>query len=75
MNGNLMTSVSKRFGRPPTYPLGPMAVGDQITLPAPTSADVKRIAKNASQYGQRHGRFYRCRTDQKTRVTTVTRIR
>ncbi len=68
-----MTSASNRFGRPPTYPLAGMAVGDQITLPAPTSADIKRIARNVSQYGLRHDRFYRCRT--KDGVTTVTRIR
>ena len=68
-----MTSASKRFGRPPTYPLGPMDVGDHITLPAPTSADVKRIARNVSQYGQRNDRSYRCRT--KDGITTVTRIR
>ena len=69
-----MTSVSK-FGRPPTYPFADMAVGESADIDAPTPRDVKRIAKNASQYGLRHDRFYRCRTDQKTRVTTVTRVR
>ena len=68
-----MTSVSKPFGRPPTYPLGPMAVGDQITMPAPTSADIKRICRNVSQHGQRHDRGYICRT--KAGVTTITRVR
>lgn len=63
------------FGRPAIYPLGSMAVGDTVTLPAETPADVKRIAKNASQYGIRHDRFYRCRTDRKTRLMTITRIR
>lgn len=63
------------FGRPPTYPFGPMAVGDSVDLPAPTAADVKRIARNASQYGTRHDRFYRCRTNTSTRITTVTRVR
>lgn len=61
--------------RPPTYPFGSMVVGETADIPAPTPADVKRIAKNASQYGQRHDRFYRCKTDQKTRVTTVARVR
>ena len=61
--------------RPPTYPFGRMNVGDTFGIHALTPADVKRIAKNASQYGQRHDRFYRCRTDPKTRVTTVTRVR
>lgn len=73
MNGNPMTSASKTFGRPPIYPLGPMAVGDRITLPAPTSADIKRIARNVSQYGLRNDRCYRCRT--KDGVTTITRVR
>ena len=68
-----MTSASKTFGRPPTYPLGPMKVGDSFTMPAPTSADIKRICRNVSQYGQRHDRGYRCRT--KGGTTTVTRIR
>lgn len=61
--------------RPPVYPFGRMDVGDTFDIHAPTPADVKRIAKNASQYGLRHDRFYQCRTDQKTRVTTVTRVR
>ncbi len=68
-----MTSVSKTFGRPPTYPLREMAVGDCITLPAPTSADIKRLARNVSQFGVRNDRGYRCRT--KAGVMTVTRIR
>ena len=70
-----MTSASKPFGRPPTYPLGVMQVGDTLDLSAPTPEDVKRIARNVSQYGLRHDRFYRCRTDSATRVLTITRIR
>ena len=50
-----------------------MAVGDSFTMPAPTSADIKRICRNVSQHGQRHDRGYRCRT--KDGVMTVTRIR
>ena len=68
-----MTSGSNTFGRPATYPLGPMAVGDSFTMPAPTSADIKRICRNVSQYGLRHDRGYICRT--KDGITTVTRIR
>lgn len=68
-----MTSVSRPFGRPPTYPLREMAVGDQITLPAPTSADIKRICRNVSQFAQRNERGYRCRS--KDGVMTVTRVR
>jgi hypothetical protein len=60
-------------GRPPTYPLRGMALGDSVTLPAPTAADSKRISRNASQYGVRHQRYYQCRT--KDGVTTITRIR
>ena len=75
MNGMMMKSGSKPFGRPPTYPLGPMAVGDCVTLPAPTGADVKRIARNVSQYGLRNDRYYRCKTDRATRLMTITRVR
>ena len=50
-----------------------MAVGDSFTMDAPTSADIKRICRNVSQYGIRHDRGYICRT--KDGVTTVTRIR
>ena len=70
-----MTSASKTFGRPPTYHLGAMAVGDTINLPVPTPADVKRVARNTSQYGLRHERCYRCRTNSDTRVITITRVR
>ena len=66
---------TKKFGRPSTYGLGAMAVGDTVTMPAPEPADVKRIARNTSQYGIRTDTQFRCRTDRKTRVTTITRIR
>jgi hypothetical protein len=49
-----------------------MDVGEAVRLPAPTPADVKRVCRNASQYGIRTGRFYQCRTADG--VTTVTRI-
>lgn len=67
--------TERRFGRPPTYPFPHMAVGATAAMPAPTPADVKRIARNASQYGLRHDRFYRCSTDRDTRTMTITRIR
>lgn len=72
-----MTSASKTFGRPPTYPLGPMKVGDSFTMPAPTSADIKRICRNVSQYGTRHGKGFTCRLDKTTArpVMHVTRLR
>ena len=64
-----------RFGRTPTYPLRGMDVGEEVQMEASTAADVKRIARNVSQYGARHDRFYRCRTDPITRIMTITRIR
>ncbi len=70
-----MTSVSETMGRPAVYPLRHMNVNDTLTLPVPTGADVKRVARAVSRYGNRHDRFYRCKTDRKTRLMTVTRIR
>ncbi len=70
-----MTDTRNRGGRPRKYPFADMLVGDAATMPAPTAADVKRIARNASQYGLRYDRFYRCRTDRKTRIMAITRIR
>jgi hypothetical protein len=58
-------------GRPPTYPFAAMQEGDTISLPAPTPADSKRLARNASIYGLRHQRVYTCRTIDG--VTTITR--
>ena len=70
-----MTFVSNPFGRPTTYPFAAMDVGESVKLDVPTAADVKRIARNASQYGLRHDRGYRCKTNRETRVMTVTRVR
>lgn len=75
MSGMTMTSDFKKFGRPPTYGLGAMAVGDTVEMPAPTPADVKRIARNTSQYGMRNDKGFMCRTDMATRITTITRLR
>lgn len=61
--------------RPPIYPLGTLDVGGSFTMPAPTHADRKRIARNVSQYGMRHDKGFRCRTDPATLVMTVTRLR
>lgn len=63
-----------RMGRPTTYPLRGMDVGDEVEMEAETAADVKRIARNTSQYGLRHNRVYRCKTDAITRIMTITRI-
>lgn len=64
-----------QFGRPVSYPLRGMEVGEEVEMEADTPADVKRIARNVSQYGARHDRFYRCRTDMRTRIMIITRIR
>jgi len=63
------------FGRPSTYKLLELEVGEARDFDAPTTADVNRIARNASQTGIRHGRYFRCSTNRQTRITTVTRIR
>lgn len=66
-----------RFTKPkePIYPLAKLAVGDSFGMPAHTLADRKRIARNVSQYGMRHGKGFRCKTDKTTLVMTVTRVR
>jgi hypothetical protein len=58
-------------GRPPTYPFASMQLGDTLTFDAPTPADSKRLARNASIYGLRHRRVYTCRTIDG--VMTITR--
>jgi len=63
------------FGRPSTYKLLELEVGEARDFDAPTTADVSRIARNASQTGIRHDRYFRCKTNKQTRTTTVTRIR
>ena len=70
-----LTDKPRPWGRPLTYPLAHLAIGEAATLPAPTADDVKRIARNVSQYGRRHDRAYRCKTDRQTRVMTITRVR
>ena len=63
------------FGRPSTYRLLEMEIGDVKEFPAPTSADVNRIARISSMTGIRHDRYFRCKTNKQTRMTSVTRIR
>ena len=62
-------------GRPPVFKFLEMEVGDVKEFPAPTATDVTRIARNASQTGIRHDRYFRCKTNKQTRMTSVTRIR
>lgn len=63
------------MSRPSTYGLGTIEVGGVITMRAPTPADVKRIARNTSQYGLRTGKHFTCKTDRLIRITTITRLR
>jgi hypothetical protein len=63
------------MGRPSTYRLLDLEVGEARDFEAPTTADVTRIARNASQTGIRHDRYFRCKTNKQTRMTSVTRIR
>jgi hypothetical protein len=63
------------IGRPAQYPLLGMKIGDSVTFDVPTGADVKRVARNVSNYNNRYEMFFRCKTDRKTRVMTVTRLR
>lgn len=64
-----------RFGKPRTYFLDTLEVGDSMEMPAPTPADKKRIARNLSQYGIRHDRLYSMCTDKGTGIATIRRIR
>ena len=52
-----------------------MEIGDVKEFPAPTTADVNRIARISSMTGRRHDRYFRCKTNKQTRMTSVTRIR
>ena len=50
------------MSRPMTYPIGDLAVGESVSMPADKKGDPKRIARNVSQYGIRKGRAYKVRT-------------
>lgn len=70
-----MTEAVNLGGRPAVFPFRQMEVGDTFEIPVPTGADVKRVARNVSQFGIRYDRFYRCKTDRQTRIMVITRIR
>jgi hypothetical protein len=55
-----------------TYPMGDLAVGESVSMPADKKGDPRRISKNASQYGVRHGKLFKCRTI--NGVTFITRL-
>lgn len=50
------------MSRPMTYPMGDLAVGESVSMPADKRGDAKRISRNVSQYGIRKGRAYKVRT-------------
>jgi hypothetical protein len=62
-------------GPKPRAPLATMAVGDVWHVETPTPEDSKRLARNTSQHGIRHGKGFSCRMDRTTRITAVTRLR
>jgi hypothetical protein len=61
------------MSRPMIYPMGTLEVGEVATMPATNRGDPRRISKNASQYGVRHGKAFKCRTVEG--VTFITRLR
>jgi len=58
--------------RPMTYPMGDIAVGEVVSMPATKRGDAKRTSRNVSQYGIRNGKTFKCRTV--NGVTFITRI-
>lgn len=56
-----------------TYPMGDLAVGESVTMPADKPGDPKRLARNVSQYGMRSGKGFTCRT--RNGIMTITRLR
>lgn len=57
------------------YFLEDLDIGDIREVKAATPHDVKRIAKAVSIFGIRKEKGFRCRTDRKTRIMTITRVR
>ena len=60
------------MSRPMIYPMGTLEVGEIATMPAANKGDAKRISRNVSQYGIRHGKSFRCMTV--NGVTFITRL-
>lgn len=60
------------MSRPMIYPMGTLEVGEVATMPAAKKGDTKRINRNVSQYGIRHGKAFKCRTVEG--VTFITRL-
>ena len=72
---SLMEPLLPGFRKPRTYPIYDLEVGGSIQMAASTAADRKRIARNVSTVGIRYDRGYRCKTDRKTGIMTITRLR
>jgi len=60
------------MSRPMIYPMGTLEVGEVATMPVAKKGDTKRINRNVSQYGIRHGKAFKCRTVEG--VTFITRL-
>lgn len=63
------------FSKSEIYNFHDIDIGATVQMLAPTIEDKRRIAKNVSVYGIRHNRGYMCRTDRKTGIMTITRLR
>ena len=68
------TTAARRGPKPRTL-MPVMEIGDVYHVEVPTPADVKRVARNVSQYGIRHDKGFRCRTNLETRIMAITRVR
>ena len=60
------------MARPMIYPMGTLEVGEVATMPADKPGLSKRTTRNASQYGIRNGKTFKCRTV--GGVTFITRL-
>lgn len=60
------------MARPMTYPMGDIAVGESVSMPADVKGLAKRTSRNVSQYGIRNGKAFKCRTV--GGVTFITRL-
>lgn len=63
------------FSKSEIYNFHDIEIGAAVQMSAPTLDDKRRIAKNVSAHGIRHNRGYMCRTDRKTGIMTITRLR
>lgn len=71
----MVIEEQRQRGRPSTYNLHQLGVGDKIFIKAETPADVIRVHKNISQYGKRNGKKFKGLINSATRVIAVARIK